>query len=124
MSRYFIVLFLFLSFCWVDTPELNAHGGQFRGPNGRVPPGLRDPYDPAPPPPPPPTPRPGPDVTPEPPTPVVPGPVGPPVTPPNNVGPNSGQPPSGQRTGPKASSLDYTNWRFWWGYNQDAILGL
>ena len=124
MSRYFIVLFLFLSFCWVDTPDLNAHGGQFRGPNGRVPPGLRDPYDPTPPAPPPPTPRPGPDVTPEPPTPQVPGNGPGPTTPPNVPNPTSGQPSNGQRSGPKATSLDYTNWRFWWGYNQDAILGL
>jgi HEAT repeat protein len=123
MSRYFIILFLFLSLCWVDTPDLNAHGGQFRGPHGRVPPGLRDPYDPAPPPPPPPTPRPGPDVTP--PTPFAgPGVPDSPITPPVIPDATGGQPQNGQRPGPRSSSLDYTNWRFWWGYNQDAILGL
>ena len=30
----------------------DAHGGSFRGPNGGVPPGLREPSDPEPPPPP------------------------------------------------------------------------
>ncbi|MCP5069547.1 MAG: HEAT repeat domain-containing protein [bacterium] len=124
MLRYFIVLFLFLSLCFVHTPDLNAHGGSFRGPGGGVPPDLREPGDPSPPPPPPPSPRPGPDVTP--PTPVPPstgGRVGP-ITPPTVPNSNGGQPQNGQRSGPRAASLDYTNWRFWWGYNQDAILGL
>ena len=45
-AAFCIGLALLISDTW-------AHGGQFRGPNGGVPPGLRGPADPEPPPPPP-----------------------------------------------------------------------
>ena len=35
--------------------DAHAHGGQYRGPGGALPPNLREPHDPTPPPPPPPT---------------------------------------------------------------------
>jgi HEAT repeat protein len=104
----------------------DAHGGSFRGPNGGVPPGLREPSDPEPPPPPPSDPGdPTGPTTPNDPTP-------PPTTPsdtnnetpagdptPNPVGPTAG--PTKKAT---TKSLTFESWRFWWGYNCDDILNL
>jgi HEAT repeat protein len=107
-----------------DTAD--AHGGSFRGPNGGVPPGLREPSDPEPPPPPPSDPGdPGGPTTPS-------GPAPAPETPPDSGHETpSGDPaptPVGPTQGPtkKATtkSLTFESWRFWWGYNSDDILNL
>ena len=45
---FFAVAFAAISFFVAE--DANAHGGSFRGPNGGVPPGLREPSDPEPPP--------------------------------------------------------------------------
>ncbi|MHC4819880.1 MAG: hypothetical protein ACYTF8_17690, partial [Planctomycetota bacterium] len=105
--------------------DVYAHGGSFRGPNGGVPPGLREPSDPEPPPPPPSDPG-----TPSAPT----TPSGPdaPVTPPDqgHDTPSSTPPPAplGPSQGPAkksvTKSLTFESWRFWWGYNNDDILNL
>jgi HEAT repeat protein len=104
-------------------PSALAHGGQFRGPGGAVPPGLREPSDPTPPPPPPPsTPPP---TTPPDSTPPSGGP--PPTTPPSAPPPVTGPPPvSGpEEAGPrKPTSIGYENWTFWWGNNKDDILNI
>jgi HEAT repeat protein len=106
--------------------KAEAHGGSFRGPNGGVPPGLREPSDPEPPPPPPSDPGdPGGPTTPS-------GPAPAPETPPDQGhdtgGGDSAPPPVGPSAGPtkKATtkSLTFESWRFWWGYNCDDILNL
>jgi HEAT repeat protein len=107
-------------------PVAFGHGGTFRGPNGGVPPELREPHDPEPPPPPP-----SGDPAPEPPSsggsdtesPVTPpehgpdtgGPTQPPVPP---------TPPGGGRGRSNTKPLGYDSWRFWWAYNNDEILNL
>ncbi|MGQ0612575.1 MAG: HEAT repeat domain-containing protein [Planctomycetaceae bacterium] len=107
--------------------EADAHGGNFRGPPGGVPPGLREPSDPEPPPPPPSDPGPPKDpitptddptenpVTPEGETHRTPDDSAPPV-------PTPEQGSSRRRSGTK--SLTFESWKFWWGYNNDEILGL
>lgn len=67
-----------------------SHGGQYRGPSGAVPPGLREPADGTPPPPPPPS---GPPTTPTPatPTPSTPMAPGGPVAPPASTPPRPTQ---------------------------------
>ena len=107
--------------------DVMAHGGSFRGPNGGVPPGLREPSDPEPPPPPPSDPgQPGGPTTPSD------NPTGP-TTPDNLDNPNSGGGapapigPSAPQAGKgpaKTASLTFESWRFWWGYNSDDILNL
>jgi len=103
-----------------------GHGGTFRGPNGGVPPGLREPSDPEPPPPPPsPPPDPGPGTG---------GPdPGPPITPPDpghatpdgNGGPGPAPPQNPNGRGSRTSGpLTFESWRFWWAYNNDDILNL
>ena len=98
------------------TPCAWAHGGQFRGPTGGVPPELRPPHD-APAPPPPPPPPPPPDGTPSSPPPATPGdsPVAPPpVTPPVTPGlPGGG--------GGRRSALTFESWVFWYGNNKEGI---
>jgi HEAT repeat protein len=112
-----------ISFFLAETAS--AHGGSFRGPNGGVPPGVREPSDPEPPPPPPTDPgTPGGPTTPS-------GP-GAPTTPddgghetPNDAPP---PPPTGPATDPKkrttTKTLTFESWRFWWAYNNDDILNL
>ncbi len=107
--------------------EAEAHGGNFRGPPSGVPPGLREPHDPEPPPPPPSdpglpkgpiTPKDDPSKgpsTPEGETHRTPEESAPPVPVPE-------QGSSRRRTGTK--SLTFESWQFWWGYNNDEILGL
>ncbi len=108
-------------------PEVQAHGGSFRGPNGGVPPGLREPSDPEPPPPPPSDPgTPGGPITP---TDPGPGPITPPETGHDTGGDNGPPPPpTGPTQGPKpkasTKSLTFESWRFWWAYNSDDILNL
>lgn len=96
-----------------------AHGGQYRGPGGNLPPGLREPHDPVPPPPPPPTGDPSPPIT----TPTD--------RPPPSFTPPSGTPPqetgstpfgtgSGRPTRGKAS-ITADSWVFWYEYNKDTL---
>ena len=97
----------------VCAPALHAHGGQYRGPGGGIPPGLRDPYDPTPDPVP--IPKPKPEVTPGPgggaPS-GAPSPVSPGVTPPSL--------PTG--TGPgRRPSLTFESWMFWYEANKEGI---
>jgi len=104
--------------------DVYAHGGSFRGPNGGVPPGLREPTDPEPPPPPPTDPgSPGGPTTPgEPAAPTTPDDPGAPT--PGNAPPPA---PVGPQAGPKRSTtktLTFDSWRFWWAYNNDDILNL
>lgn len=101
--------------------DLLAHGGQYRGPGGAVPPNQREPTDPTPPQPPPPS---GPPVTPPPttpdskptaPTPTTPTPSTPtPTTP--NLDPKT---PKGAR-----GSLGFENWVFWYHNNKADIENL
>jgi HEAT repeat protein len=104
----------------------DAHGGSFRGPNGGVPPGLREPSDPEPPPPPPSDPGdPTGPVTPNDPAPA-------PTTPTDTNNETPGGDPAPTPVGPTAGpqkktatkSLTFESWRFWWGYNCDDILNL
>jgi len=109
-------------------PLAVGHGGAFRGPNGGVPPGLREPSDPEPPPPPPTDPTPG--GTPE-------------TGGPDPQGPTSGHsehgqdtpgggapqpgpsgPPGGARGARTTKTVGYDSWRFWWAYNNDEILNV
>lgn len=105
-------------------PLALAHGGQFRGPGGGVPPGLREPSDPTPPPPPPPT-SPPPSTTPTDPSTPNPTPTTPstpnqppPVTPPT-TGPDTPNAPGGRK-----APTSYDQWVFWWNNNNDDILHL
>jgi len=110
--------------------EARAHGGSFRGPNGGVPPGLREPSDPEPPPPPP----------------SDPGDPGGPTTPPDNPGDGPTTPSDGpsaptsppEKSAPmpqpsqgptktksaKTATMGYENWQYWWAYNKDDILNI
>ncbi|MHC4408271.1 MAG: HEAT repeat domain-containing protein [Planctomycetota bacterium] len=100
-----------------------AHGGSFRGPNGGVPPGLRQPFDPEPPPPPPTDPGgPGDTTTPR-------------DRPDTNTDPGAATPPGGNPAPPQTDSpvkrkrtnsptMTFDSWRFWWAYNNDDILNL
>ena len=124
MKRIFF-LAIVLGLIGFLTEDAKAHGGSFRGPNGGVPPGLREPTDPEPPPPPPTDPgTPG--------GPTTPG-EGPAPTTPNDPGqdtPQGAPPPApvGPQAGPKKPSttntLTFDSWRFWWAYNNDDILNL
>lgn len=122
-----LFLALVLSIVGYVADRADAHGGSFRGPNGGVPPGLREPSDPEPPPPPPSDPGdPGGPTTPNPdPTPPTTPQDGGQDTPggdptPAPVGPTQG-PTKGKAT---TKSLTFESWRFWWGYNSDDILNL
>jgi len=106
--------------------DLYAHGGSFRGPNGGVPPGLREPSDPEPPPPPPSDPG-------DPGGPTTPGDPGGPATPTTPEGhdtPGSAPPPptptpsAGPKRRTNTKTLTFESWRFWWAYNNDDILNL
>jgi HEAT repeat protein len=112
-----------------DAPVL-AHGGQYRGPAGEVPPNSRDPRDPQPPPE-------GP-ATPTPPSsgdtgtpgdgggPVTPNPEPPKPKTPNGTGPIGDGPGGGERTGtPRAGApkvMSFDNWLFWWNHNKDEFI--
>lgn len=115
-----------------------AHGGQYRGPAGEVPPDSRQPEDP----PPPdtgggtPTPPDNPGGTPTPPdnpggTPTPPDggggstpPGGAPPTGGNVPGPGGGT--GGTKTGGKTGKTgpSYESWLFWWNYNKDEIVNI
>lgn len=108
--------FMVLSLCAADAL---AHGGQFRGPHGAVPPGLRAPSDPTPPP------IPSPD-----PGPITPGgqpsggqPSTPGVTPPSTGVPNQpATPGTGTPRARPSGGLDFTDASFWWGFNKEPFL--
>jgi HEAT repeat protein len=115
-----------------------AHGGQYRGPAGEVPPDSRQPEDPPPPdtgggtPTPPdsgggtPTPPDGGGGTPTPPDSGGGGDTG--GTPPSGGG--SMPPPSGPSGGtttgkkPGKKGPSYESWLFWWNYNKDEIVNI
>jgi len=106
--------------------DARAHGGSFRGPNGGVPPGLREPSDPEPPPPPPSDPGdPGGPTTPSGPAPAPEtGPDGGHETPGGGAPPAPVGPSSGPAKKSTTKSLTFESWRFWWAYNNDDILNL
>jgi HEAT repeat protein len=120
MLRLVLALVFATASVVVGSRPADAHGGNFRGPNGAVPPGLRPPGDPTPPPPPPP---PSPPPTGEPTeTPNVPPPHEPPPTPPTgNPYPELPETSGNPR---KTATIGFENWTFWWGYNKDDILNL
>ena len=115
-----------------------AHGGQYRGPPGEIPPGSREPSDPPPPaePPPPQTPSGEPQGPPTTGGPDAGGPTTPSGNGPGGPGSPSGGPPpgtggggpSGPTTpsrGPRAAKgAGFSGWAFWWGNNKDEILQL
>ncbi len=128
MKRTLIIAFAILISVVFLAQDAMAHGGSFRGPNGGVPPGLREPSDPEPPPPPPSDPgAPGGPTTPgDGPSPTTPDTVGDPNAPGGNpppapIGPTA---PNGAKKGPKTASLTFESWRFWWAYNSDDILNV
>jgi len=103
--------------------DIWAHGGNWRGPNGGVPPALRQPHDPLPPPPPPSDPPPGDTpITPPGQTPgtgfETPGSGG------NGTPPIAPNPSSPRRPGATTRKTSFESWRFWWAYNNDDILDL
>lgn len=132
-----LFLLVAVSVLWVyqaqDNPA-SAHGGQYRGPAGEVPPGSRDPKDPQPPPE-----NPGTPTPPDNPGSGTPNPGGggdnspPPEGAPRPASPPPGNGPTGPapggattergRTAPPPS-MGYENWLFWWNYNKDEFLNL
>ncbi len=114
-----------------------AHGGQYRGPAGEVPPDSRQPEDP----PPPdtgggtPTPPDGGGGTPTPPdggggTPTPPSDGGGTPSPDDGSGggvPAGGGPSGGTKTGgklPTKKGQSFDSWLFWWSYNKDRIINI
>jgi hypothetical protein len=121
MKRILLGLAAGLAATALLAPPAFAHGGQFRGPGGSVPPGLREPTDPTPPPaaPPtnqPPTTTPSDPSTPPPPTTT---PTSPNVPPPPTTMPDPGQGPVRKNT-----PTSFDQWVFWWNNNNDDILHL
>jgi HEAT repeat protein len=123
MKRILLGLVAAAALALLVAPEAKAHGGQFRGPGGGVPPGLREPSDPTPPPPPPPT-------TPPPTTPPDPTPGNPPgpTTPPTKEAPPVTAPPKTEpdenKGGGRKAPTSFDQWVFWWNNNNDDILQL
>jgi HEAT repeat protein len=125
MKKIFVLAIALGVIGFLMADDVYAHGGSFRGPNGGVPPGLREPSDPEPPPPPPSDPG-------TPAAPTTPSAPDAPTTPPDqgHDTPDSTPPPApiGPSQGPQkkstTKSLTFESWRFWWGYNNDDILNL
>ena len=119
----FSALLVSLAFL-VFAGDLYAHGGQYRGPGGAVPPNQREPSDPTPPAPPPPS---GPPTTPPPTTPSGPPPSGPttptPTPTPGTPAPTSA-PTMGEKTKGAKGSLGFENWVFWYHNNKADIENL
>jgi len=89
---------------------VEAREGAYRGPSAQVPPGLREPSDPAPPPPPPPV-----AVTPRRAVPTSPVPLAPPAPPPARTT----EPPV---VGiPVRTVTSFEDWRFWYHHEKDAL---
>ena len=118
-----------------------AHGGNYRGPAGEVPPNMRKPEDPPPPndqgtPTPPPEENPGTPTPPDNPNPGRPAPGGPPGSDDNggprpvaprapgadNGGPGTATQGGRRPGGPPPTTFDA--WDFWWGYNKEHLLNL
>lgn len=125
--RHLLFFVLGAALLWIGE-SVYAHGGQFRGPNGGVPPGLRTPGDPDPPPPPPTDPAdPGGETTP-----TEPDPSGDnkPVSGGNDTGPQAGPPPKigpkngGRKRARTGQTASFDNWQFWWAYNSDDIINI
>lgn len=113
-----LVLLLVLAF----TPIAFAHGGQYRGPGGAVPPQQREPGDPTPAPPPPPS---GPPVTPTGPTtggggPPQPTNPGDPTTP----APSTPSDPSTQPRTRGKQTIGMDSWMFWYEFNKALLQNL
>ena len=93
MRTALTILGVSLSMVIASTHQAHARGGQYRGPGGLVPPGLREPMDPTPPPPPAYSLRgssvPPPDI------PAMPG--------------------------PSVKSPDFSDWSFWYHYNREIL---
>jgi len=101
--------------------DMWAHGGQYRGPGGAVPPNQREPSDPTPPQPPPPS---GPPVTPAPTTPDS-RPTAPtPTTPGTPTTPQPATPGADPKTRGATGSLGFENWVFWYHNNKADIENL
>lgn len=102
--------------------EALAHGGQFRGPGGALPPGLRDPTDP-PPPAPPPSPTPTTPTTPDSPPPTD-GPTTPPNIPagvPSTPRTQPAMPGNPRSPRGRAASLTAEDWEFWYSYQSGSL---
>jgi HEAT repeat protein len=120
MSRLHLAS-LVLAVACANTPDLLAHGGQYRGPEDVVPPnpgggrgsgpGGSGPN----------TPGPGGPNTPGAATPSTPGPANP-----STGGPGTGGGGSGPSTGRGGAALtdDLTRWSYWWEFNKDPFLRL
>ncbi len=124
LARFLPVL---LALLLAPLPLALGHGGAFRGPNGGVPPGQREPNDPEPPPPPPSDPPPpgGPDSGgPDPHPPPPPHPDGPDTRGGGGPPPGPPTPPGSGRGARTTKTLGYDSWRFWWAYNSDEILNV
>jgi HEAT repeat protein len=118
MKRILLASLLVAFALVVFAGDLWAHGGQYRGPGGAVPPNQREPSDPTPPPPPPPS---GPPTTPPPttPSPGAPTPTAPTPTTPPPATPATPQTPSdGPTKARPKGSLGYENWVFWYHNNK------
>jgi HEAT repeat protein len=108
------------TWAWI-AEDAYAHGGQYRGPGGSLPPNAREGFDPQPPPPPPPSGQPpttdsGTDrpSTPGAPTPVTPGG--------NPVSPATDSPLSpGTRSSRGKATITANSWVFWYEYNKDVL---
>ncbi len=124
MVRTLIPVAGLLSLLLLIPGEVSAHGGDYRGPGGQVPPRGAVPGDPSPP-------STGPTTTPD-------GTGGPGQTTPGPIttlgGPGSGptapagRGPRGYTNSPgrqrKSSAEGFERWEFWWGYNRVPFLEL
>ncbi len=103
--------------CW-------AHGGQYRGGAGEIPPGLREAEDPTPA-----TPPPAESPTTPPSAPPTSGPTTPPAAPTPDTAPPATEAPTGPQVGPekrkpKKASTGFETWNFWYHYNNAGIENL
>jgi HEAT repeat protein len=120
MKRLLLGALLVIGALALIPTETWAHGGQFRGPGGSVPPGLREPTDPTPPPPPPPSggsppPSGGPTTPPAGAPPSTPAPT----TPPPATGGTDAGPTRGNKGTP-----GFQDWTFWYHHNKEEIENL
>lgn len=111
------MLFAVLLLC-IGASDALAHGGQYRGPGGAIPPGLREPFDPTPPNPPPST---GGPFT----EPTTDGPGRPDAPPPPTTGgnqpPTTGLPEGNKPRPTRGATITPDSWVFWYEYNKDAL---
>ncbi len=123
MKRFLIAALCVSVALLIVADDLYAHGGQYRGPGGAVPPNQREPSDPTPPPPPPPS---GPPTTPPPTTPPSGGTTPTPMTPttPTPTTPTPTTPGMGGERKGARGSLGFENWVFWYHNNKADIENL